>query len=77
MESVPSSEQSAQKNNIGSLMAGAQGLGGSTTTSLLILHQLEDKQMALDCYFGFLKEVGLWNRVRYLILIIIKYFLKF
>ena len=32
--------------------------------SLLILHQLEDKQMALEVYISFLKEVGLWQRVR-------------
>ena len=32
--------------------------------SLLILHQLEDKQRALDFYINFLKEVGIWQRVR-------------
>ena len=34
-----------------------------TSTSLLILHQLRDKQTAHDFYINFLKEVGLWDRV--------------
>ena len=35
-----------------------------TSTSLLILHQLRDKQTAHDFYINFLKDVGLWDRVR-------------
>ena len=37
--------------------------GVGSTMSLLILHQLEDKQTALEVYISFLKEVGLWKRV--------------
>jgi hypothetical protein len=37
--------------------------GISSSMSLLILHQLEDKQTALEVYISFLKEVGLWQRV--------------
>ena len=51
MESLPSSEVN-------------QLMGVGSTMSLLILHQLEDKQTALDFYVSFLKEVGLWKRVR-------------
>jgi nuclear pore complex protein Nup133 len=44
---------------------GAEAAGGvGSTMSLLILHQLEDKQTALEVYISFLKEVGLWRRVR-------------
>ena len=43
---------------------GSEASGGvGSTMSLLILHQLEDKQTALEVYISFLKEVGLWNRV--------------
>ncbi len=43
---------------------GAEASGGiGSTMSLLILHQLEDKQTALEVYINFLKEVGLWKRV--------------
>ena len=43
---------------------GAENAGGiGSTMSLLILHQLEDKQTALEVYINFLKEVGLWKRV--------------
>ena len=43
---------------------GAEISGGiGSTMSLLILHQLEDKQTALEVYINFLKEVGLWKRV--------------
>ncbi len=42
----------------------AEASGGvGSTMSLLILHQLEDKQTALEVYISFLKEVGLWKRV--------------
>ena len=51
MESLPASQQSGT-SRVGSSM------------SLLIRHQLEDKKMALDLTINFLKEVGLWNRVR-------------
>ena len=54
MESVPGSGTN-QTN---------QPFVSGSTMSLLILHQLEDKQRALDFYINFLKEVGLWNRVR-------------
>ena len=48
---------------------GADASGGiGSTMSLLILHQLQDKQTALEVYTSFLKEVGLWKRVRGLIL---------
>ena len=40
--------------------------GVGSTMSLLILHQLEDKQTALEVYISFLKEVGLWKRVSFL-----------
>jgi len=30
---------------------------------LQILHQLEDKQKALELYLSFLKDLKLWNRV--------------
>ena len=39
------------------------GSGIGSTMSLLILHQLEDKQTALEVYINFLKEVGLWKRL--------------
>ena len=43
---------------------GAEASGGiGSTMSLLILHQLEDKQTALEVYISFLKEVGLWKKV--------------
>lgn len=48
MKSVPNSESS---------------IGIGSTMSLLILHQLEDKQTALEVYISFLKEVGLWQRL--------------
>lgn len=35
-----------------------------STMSILILHQLRDKQTAHEFYVSFLKEVGLWQRVR-------------
>lgn len=43
---------------------GVEASGGiGSTMSLLILHQLEDKQTALEVYINFLKEVGLWKRL--------------
>lgn len=48
LKSVPGAESSS-------------GIG--STMSLLILHQLEDKQTAVDVYINFLKEVGLWKRL--------------
>ena len=53
LETLPASELPAghaTDENIGS-------------SSLVILHQLEDKQTALDMYISFLKEVGLWRRL--------------
>ena len=42
---------------------------GSSTTSLIILNQLNDKVKAHDCMINFfLKKVGLWNKVSLLIL---------
>ncbi len=52
MESVPASEA-----------AELEGSASSQATSLLILHQLEDKQTALEFYINFLQEVGLWKQV--------------
>ena len=43
---------------------GSSSTSVGTSTSLLILHQLRDKQTAHDFYVNFLKEVGLWDRVR-------------
>lgn len=31
--------------------------------SMQIVHQLEDKQKALNLYFNFLRETDLWNRL--------------
>ena len=45
---------------------GSSSSSVGTSTSLLILHQLRDKQTAHDFYINFLKEVGLWDRVRHL-----------
>ena len=42
---------------------GSSSTSVGTSTSLLILHQLRDKQTAHDFYVNFLKEVGLWDRV--------------
>ena len=46
--------------------APSSGALGSTM-SLLILHQLEDKQTALEFYIMFLQDVGLWKKVKTLI----------
>ena len=51
LETLPAAEATAAATGVGSTM------------SLLILHQLEDKQTALEVYINFLKEVGLWQRV--------------
>lgn len=51
MESLPASEATLGQGTMGATM------------SLLILHQLEDKQTALEFFVGFLKEVGVWNKV--------------
>ncbi|XP_059094944.1 nuclear pore complex protein Nup133-like [Tigriopus californicus] len=51
MESVPASEATLGQGTMGATM------------SLLILHQLEDKQTALEFFVSFLKEVGLWNKL--------------
>ena len=59
LETLPASE----------LASGSQDLEGNPSidnigsSSLVILHQLEDKQTALDVYISFLKEVGLWERL--------------
>ncbi len=51
METLPESETFAT-GSIGSTM------------SLVIVHQLEDKQTALEFYISFLQDVGLWQKVR-------------
>lgn len=51
LETLPASEATAATSGVGSSM------------SLLILHQLEDKQTALEVYISFLKEVGLWKKL--------------
>ena len=62
MESLPGTPVSAM-NSLGGLMSsGGVGGVGVASTSLLILHQLEDKQTALDFYISFLKEVDLWDK---------------
>ena len=38
--------------------------GMSASTSLIILHQLEDKLKAHSFMLDFLKGVGLWDKVR-------------
>ena len=35
----------------------------STTNSLILLHQLDDKREVHQLYLAFLKAVGLWDRV--------------
>ena len=61
MESVPEGEATNPADSSQNLGLGKSDFG--STTSLLILHQLEDKQRALDFYINFLKEVELWQRV--------------
>ena len=39
------------------------GASIKSSSSLQILHQLEDKQKALELYLSFLKDLKLWNRV--------------
>ncbi len=69
MESVPASEsaQLAATPADGSASAATASSSSSgtvgATMSLLILHQLEDKQTALEFYINFLQEVGLWQQV--------------
>lgn len=41
----------------------SRGAGPGSSSSLLIHHQLEDKQQAHRLLVSFLKDVGLWNRV--------------
>lgn len=61
LETLPASE----------LASGSQDSDGNPSidnigsSSLVILHQLEDKQTALDVYISFLKEVGLWERLSF------------
>ncbi|XP_022083153.1 nuclear pore complex protein Nup133-like isoform X2 [Acanthaster planci] len=40
----------------------------STTTSLILLHQLEDKMKAHDHLLSFLKNVGIWDRLHSVII---------
>lgn len=40
----------------------------NSTLSLQIQSQLEEKQQALDWFISFLREMGLWNRVSFLLL---------
>ncbi|XP_021913246.1 nuclear pore complex protein Nup133 [Zootermopsis nevadensis] len=40
----------------------APGVSIKSSSSLHILHQLEDKQKALELYISFLKDLKLWNR---------------
>ena len=59
LETLPPSELAAgtQSND------GNSGIDGIGSSSLVILHQLEDKQTALDVYINFLKDVGLWQKL--------------
>ena len=59
LETLPASELATG----GQPMDGSSGIEGIGSSSLVILHQLEDKQTALDVYISFLKEVGLWRRL--------------
>ena len=59
LETLPASELAAGS----SVNDGNSASGGIGSSSLVILHQLEDKQTALDVYISFLKEVGLWQRL--------------
>ena len=53
LETLPPSELAAgtQSND------GNSGIDGIGSSSLVILHQLEDKQTALDVYINFLKDI--------------------
>ena len=62
IEDFPASDPRWMESAEGGSSASSVG----TSTSLLILHQLRDKQTAHDFYINFLKEVGLWDRVRHL-----------
>ena len=59
LETLPASELAAG----GQSTEGSSGIDGIGSSSLVILHQLEDKQTALDVYISFLKEVGLWQKL--------------
>ena len=59
LETLPASELGTG----GQAMDGSLAIEGIGSSSLVILHQLEDKQTALDVYISFLKEVGLWQRL--------------
>ena len=61
---MPITSVSSKKNLHLKTVPGVEASGGiGSTMSLLILHQLEDKQTALEVYINFLKEVGLWKRL--------------
>ena len=59
LETLPASELAVG----GQTQGGSSVVDGIGSSSLVILHQLEDKQTALDVYISFLKEVGLWQRL--------------
>lgn len=42
----------------------ASEIGLGSTMSMLVQHQIEDKMHALEFYKNFLKDVGVWERVR-------------
>ncbi len=55
-------ESAGAASSSSSAAGGGVGSIGSSM-SLLILHQLKDKQTAHEFYINFLKEVGLWDKV--------------
>ena len=61
LETLPASELASGSQD-GDGNPSIDNIGSS---SLVILHQLEDKQTALDVYISFLKEVGLWERLSF------------
>ena len=64
IEDFPASDPRWMESAEGVASASSGALSSvGTSTSLLILHQLRDKQTAHDFYINFLKEVGLWDRV--------------
>ena len=59
LETLPASELAGG----GQYKEGNTAIDGIGSSSLVILHQLEDKQTALDVYINFLKDVGLWQKL--------------
>ena len=63
IEDFPASDPRWMESAEGVAAASSSLSSVGTSTSLLILHQLRDKQTAHDFYINFLKEVGLWDRL--------------